>query len=264
MMHSQGAIEGGMILDWLFDDVPQDLVQKLEVYTFGNAASHFNNPHRYSNEKAYGDANGDTEASSMADSNASMESRRRTAWKAVRYIEHYANTEDFVARWGLLHFTGMQAQKAPTTGGVPTNRFMGRVFQRSGAGHQFNLHYLDTMFPLNWKRGWGTLENNDFMDSVAKTSEIGAGGDSVDNKRQTKRSGRESLDHWALDMLDWKMVSGEAKGHVVVQDSSPVSTRQSTMASQESIMPRRNLTTKVRDVSRLWGYRNGMVPHDSR
>lgn len=264
MMHSQGAIEGGMILDWLFDDVPQDLVQKLEVYTFGNAASHFNNPHRYSTGKAYGHANSDIEASFMSNSSASMEHRRQTAWKAVRHIEHYANTEDFVARWGVLHFTGMQAQKTPTSGGAPTNRFMGRVFQRSGRGHQFNLHYLDTMFPLDWKRGWGTLANNDFMDSEARISETGADNHSDEGKGDARRGGRESLDQWMLDMLDWNIAGGEAKGHVIVQDSSPVSTRQSTMASQESIGPRKNLTsTKVRDVSRLWAYRNGMAPRDS-
>src|SRR4051812_30944104 len=47
ILHSQGGIEGGLILDWIFGDVPEDLTRKLEVYTFGNAASHFNNPHQH-------------------------------------------------------------------------------------------------------------------------------------------------------------------------------------------------------------------------
>ena len=34
------------ILDELFMDLPSELIAKLEVYTFGNAASHFNNPLR--------------------------------------------------------------------------------------------------------------------------------------------------------------------------------------------------------------------------
>ncbi|KAK0713038.1 hypothetical protein B0T26DRAFT_650470 [Lasiosphaeria miniovina] len=46
ILHSQGAIEGSMIIDWLLQELPQDLLSKLEVYTFGNAANHFNNPHR--------------------------------------------------------------------------------------------------------------------------------------------------------------------------------------------------------------------------
>ena len=264
MMHSQGAIEGGMILDWLFDDVPQDLVQKLEVYTFGNAASHFNNPHRYSTGNAHENVSGDASIASMSNSYASTEPRRQATWKAVRHIEHYANTEDFVARWGVLHFTGMQAPRAPTLGGIPTNRFMGRVFQRSGRGHQFNMHYLDTMFPLDWKRGYGTLETNDFMEKEAKLCGVEANGDLDDDKSKTNRGGRESLDNWVLDVVDWEVANGEPKEHVVVQNSSPVSTRQSTIASQDSLVPSKGLVTKVKDVSRLWAYRNGMVPRDSR
>ncbi|KAI9686138.1 MAG: hypothetical protein M1822_003793 [Bathelium mastoideum] len=265
MMHSQGAIEGGMILDWLFDDMPQDLVSKLEVYTFGNAASHFNNPHRYSIEKADGHVNGDTEASFMSSSTASMNTRQRTSWKAIRHIEHYANTEDFVARWGVLHFTGLQAPKAQMAGGVPTNRFMGRVFQRAGRGHQLNLHYLDTMFPLDWERGWGVLESNEFMESAAKVSEVETGSElGNEKKKKMKRGERESLDHWVLDMLDHRIVDGEPTEAVVVQDSSPISTRQATMASQASFTSQKGLATKVKDVSRLWAYRNGLVPRDSR
>ena len=52
ILHSQGAIEGGMILDWLLQELPQDLTRKLEVYTFGNAANHFNNPHRSASSQA--------------------------------------------------------------------------------------------------------------------------------------------------------------------------------------------------------------------
>ncbi len=47
ILHSQGSIEGSMVIDWLLQELPQDLLAKLEVYTFGNAANHFNNPHRH-------------------------------------------------------------------------------------------------------------------------------------------------------------------------------------------------------------------------
>ncbi|KAJ0116206.1 hypothetical protein J7T55_005152 [Diaporthe amygdali] len=46
ILHSQGGIEGGAIIDWLLQELPQNLLSKLEVYTFGNAANHFNNPYR--------------------------------------------------------------------------------------------------------------------------------------------------------------------------------------------------------------------------
>lgn len=34
IQHSQGGIEGGMIVDWLLAEMSQDCLQKLEVYTF--------------------------------------------------------------------------------------------------------------------------------------------------------------------------------------------------------------------------------------
>jgi hypothetical protein len=38
ILHSQGGIEGGLVLDWLLQELPQNLLAKLEVYTFGCAA----------------------------------------------------------------------------------------------------------------------------------------------------------------------------------------------------------------------------------
>jgi hypothetical protein len=129
ILHSQGGIEGGMIIDWLLQEVPQDLLAKLEVYTFGNAANHFNNPHSHlvsqhaalaspmtisttrtttqvhyhdpvegpptSSEKGFGNGKSITTKSSRQSSSSG---------KTIRYIEHYAHTSDFVARWGVLHF----------------------------------------------------------------------------------------------------------------------------------------------------------------
>lgn len=53
ILHSQGGIEGGMVLDWLLQDVPQNLMEKLEVYTFGSAANHCNNPYRTVESQAH-------------------------------------------------------------------------------------------------------------------------------------------------------------------------------------------------------------------
>ena len=35
ILHSQGGIQGSLVLDWLLQELPQDLLAKLEVYTFG-------------------------------------------------------------------------------------------------------------------------------------------------------------------------------------------------------------------------------------
>ena len=162
ILHSQGGIEGGMIIDWLLQEVPQDLLAKLEVYTFGNAANHFNNPHLHvlsemaalispsritttqtSTQVHYHDPIANVTNSSSHVPNTIKSARKASgSGKTIRYIEHYAHTSDFVARWGVLYFTSNLSSE-PTA-----SKYMGRVFQRSGQGHQFNQHYLDSMFPL--------------------------------------------------------------------------------------------------------------------
>jgi hypothetical protein len=78
ILHSQGGIEGGLVIDWLLDEIPQDRMQRLEVYTFGNAANHFNNPHR-------------TLAAAAAHGTTKLDMTARKQSKALRYVEHYAN-----------------------------------------------------------------------------------------------------------------------------------------------------------------------------
>lgn len=46
ILHSQGGIEGGMILDLLLVEAQQDLLLCLEVYTFGCLVNHFSSPYR--------------------------------------------------------------------------------------------------------------------------------------------------------------------------------------------------------------------------
>lgn len=183
--------------------MPQDLLAKLEVYTFGNAANHFNNPHlhllsqhaalkhprtmattRSMTSVLYHDpvhpapvpvtssnlhaapaslplSHPNTESNGPSNANGNLTNgtspttttkkpttrqtthQESTSGKTIRYIEHYAHTTDFVACWGVLHFTKNVAL------GPSAPRFMGRVFERGGSGgHQMNMHYLDGMFPL--------------------------------------------------------------------------------------------------------------------
>ncbi|PVH98136.1 hypothetical protein DM02DRAFT_58764 [Periconia macrospinosa] len=123
--HSQGGIEGSLILDWLLGELPQDIIHKLEIYTFGSAANHFNNPLRESK----------SENSAHA--------------YAVRHIEHYTHAGEFVARWGAITFSRME------------NRYMGRIFIQPGSGHLLNQHYLTDMFPLD--KNMRVVEENKFM-----------------------------------------------------------------------------------------------------
>ncbi|KLJ07945.1 hypothetical protein EMPG_16581 [Blastomyces silverae] len=125
--HSQGGIIASMALDLLFTSLPAEDMAKLEVYTFGSAAAHFNNPMRA------------IQTLSTSSSGASSPARRRRSNGVIRYIEHYVNGEDIVPRWGVMY----NVRLAKT-------RYSGRVFIRNGAtGHMFNQHYLDNIFPLD-------------------------------------------------------------------------------------------------------------------
>ncbi|KAL4762703.1 uncharacterized protein BDW70DRAFT_26498 [Aspergillus foveolatus] len=156
--HSQGGIESGLIADWLLDEIPQGLLRKLEIYTFGNAANHFNNPYR-----ALPAAQETAPAVSPQSQHPSENSDN-----TILHIEHYANSYDFVSLWGALNFSN-----------IP-NRFMGHVFVRQGSGHLFNQHYLGTMFPLGPDNR--VLDSNTFMDT-----EIDFPGSTVNSSKGTGR-----------------------------------------------------------------------------
>lgn len=110
------------MLDWLMADLSHDVISKLEIFTFGNAARHFNNP-------LVRDHKG---------GNAVDESKGGRGERVIKYIEHYANSNDFVANIGVLAFTSPEHQ--PFAEG---NAFAGIVFKRDGMGHLLNMHYLD-------------------------------------------------------------------------------------------------------------------------
>lgn len=146
ILHSQGGIDGSLMLDWLYASVPEAALGKIEVYTFGNAANHFNNPQRVVMVPSDG-------GEKLMDT------------RVIKHIEHYANSEDYVARLGVLHYASLPLHDSMN------NKYEGRVFKRKGVGHLLNQHYLGTMFPLDVKRGWGVLEHNDFMDSTIVISD---------------------------------------------------------------------------------------------
>ncbi|KAJ5437739.1 uncharacterized protein N7458_008737, partial [Penicillium daleae] len=71
--------DGELVIDWLLDEVPHNLLNQLEVYTFTSAANHFNNLY--------------TRASALRSANSRGELALRS--KVIRYIEHYTNSRDF-------------------------------------------------------------------------------------------------------------------------------------------------------------------------
>ncbi|PQE06648.1 alpha beta-Hydrolase protein [Rutstroemia sp. NJR-2017a BVV2] len=252
ILHSQGAIEGSMIVDWLLAEIPQDLLQKLEIYTFGNAANHFNNPHLHllSQKSALTHPDLQTTATTttvttLNDTSTNPEKlhmHKSGNGKTIPHIEHYAHTYDFVSRWGVLYCT----RNPPTEASAP--RFMGRVFEEKVAGHMFVQHYLDEMFPLSKslrKRLRGTevvgdgkgLGNGWDWESVDE--EGGFMGAVVENgmKMEVRPGDKLGREGWEVSYC------GEH-------------------GEEETARTRdiRGSGYKVRELSRLWLYRNGRSP----
>ncbi|KAK1774928.1 hypothetical protein QBC45DRAFT_423654 [Copromyces sp. CBS 386.78] len=329
VLHSQGAIEGGMIIDWLLQELPQNLLAKLEVYTFGNAANHFNNPHRNirsqhnaisnplaastdSTNTTVGSGNTEQAQGALSDNQPLTETspqaqQQRTtttgttpaatgttaaapttdtyttkgeeptssssSWvepsipaltsetsaitpsavsgRAIGHIEHYAHTTDFVALWGILHF----ATSIPGQRTIP--RFIGRVFARTTVrgGHQLCQHYLDGMFPLEKDPKTGAFigcaeTGNEFMESEISVGEAGS----------EMTAAKEAMEiSWLANGIIGNGENDEAVGGVAIHGGhSPVERKGRARTRRES----KPAKVKVKDLSRLWQYRNGRSPDD--
>ncbi|KAF6824729.1 hypothetical protein CPLU01_10678 [Colletotrichum plurivorum] len=240
ILHSQGGIEGSIILDWLINQHPRDILQKLEIYTFGNASNHFNNPRTHKKEH-----NGE---------------EHDPHGRAIRHIEHYANSMDFVSRWGVMNFkqktadqkdravlmnlnAGLlshrtEAKKHLTKKQIKENNklqkawnsYAGALFVRPGSGHQFNQHYLDNMFPLD-KSLTRVQQNGDGspLPGTFMAAEVNIFNDrrQVDRLRNLKDGQYENEHH--------------AEHHGINGDVS---------------------VKQVYQLSRLWSYVNGKSPED--
>lgn len=284
ILHSQGGIEGSMIIDWLLQEVPQDLLAKLEVYTFGNAANHFNDPHQHllsqhaalSNPGSvyttkttthihYHDIVPGTDRGREPNMRPSYQ--KSLAGKSIRYIEHYANTSDFVARWGVLAYLH-NSYFTPTA-----PRYMGRVFERAGGrGHQFNQHYLDNMFPLqDSAEDQGGVGNSGFEGAANESAfmETVVEWDGGGNDGKCEREGLE---------MSYLAAKGEPlekdEEETLISDMSPISSSSSmnalkgvfkngggiTSSNGNGTKERTQVQFRVKDLSRLWAYRNGRSP----
>lgn len=212
ILHSQGAIEGGLALDWLCATISADQLSKLEIYTFGNAANHWNSPSltTSSNTGRLGESRSTQVEAAQPRRPGSTKDKATTT---IRHIEHYANLHDYVSRGGILHF---RPDPDPTAsdglGPVHSNRFVGRLFKHDASGHLLNQHYLNYFFhvdstdPATGK----VVEDNIYMNSL--------------------------VDMTVFERWDTVQVAG----------------------NEES----RTDGTRIKDLSRLWRYRNGDSPDD--
>ncbi|KAF5019331.1 hypothetical protein F66182_8659 [Fusarium sp. NRRL 66182] len=236
ILHSQGGIEGGMIIDWLLDEMPLRELQKLEVYTFGNLANHFSNPCRGI----------DTET------------------PVIPHIEHYVNEKDFASRFGVLNFTKHYTQNE--------NRFAGKVFISRSGGHQLNQHYLDGMFPLDKSlRKARRAREGDFMNHKVR---IRRNGTIKETTREQLPRGLEIVNDGEVTTAATEPEAGPSNGDFGITNEdeeegwiepdhkpSQGDSNGSEKTKAQEITP--NQVPRMGDLSRLWKYRNGGLPDDS-
>ncbi|KAK4160125.1 hypothetical protein QBC43DRAFT_119393 [Cladorrhinum sp. PSN259] len=251
ILHSQGSVEGGMLIDWLLQELPQDILAKLEVYTFGNAANHFNNPYRHVSSQGVAERNplaAGTD-STLEQQNEEQKDEEETAPaltsltssttsahpstasdRVIGHIEHYAYTTDFVALWGVLHFA------TSTMADATMPRFIGRVFCRTSprGGHQFVQHYLDGMFPLEKDNETGELARDEDgrLKGCAEKNEF------IESEVFVAGCGEEDLGDEVYGVI------GQSRRHHRGGEGEE------------------GVRMKVKDLSRLWGYRNGGSPEE--
>ncbi|KAL8995485.1 MAG: hypothetical protein Q9169_004779 [Polycauliona sp. 2 TL-2023] len=230
--HSQGAIILSIVLDQLFSELPVTCMSKIEIYTFGSAASHFSNP-LFSAPAATNPSHKPNRGIEGQGQERSNESPRHV----IAHIEHYANEYDMVCRWGVLHCTE----------GALNNRYAGSVFMRLGArGHMLNQHYLNYVFPIpdeEISREPGEEPESTFLDSFL----------AVDATLAIKREDK-TVDE--AGMMQRECGAGARKGDSAVMVSARKANREALEGGEEG--------RRVRDVSRLWRYLGGRSPSPSR
>ncbi len=289
--HSTGAVHVSLALDQLHATLPVDVLSKLEIYTFGSAASYLSNPclrivdttnGTGARSLNYTRPDGSI-ASPVKATLASLGHRIEDHERVIPHIEHYALSSDIFARCGVLH----------NTRNVLDNSFCGRVFvlddarmsdgsrdannskaHGGGGGFLMNEHYLDLLFPLPSTRYAGDADALDLVVSVdvstAEKREFTAQGVSLPQKslyssyRDPNHTPRHSND--GMRSVSGGSGTGEA-------NSPEISPRSRKRASWElaagmgndcirkaRVNARECEGKTIRELSRLWRYVGGVRP----
>ena len=236
--HSQGGIIVSLVLDELFAELPATCMSKLEIYTFGSAASHFSNPLVSLATEDH------ASISPTSDPGVHLDLPPQPK-HVISHIEHYANEHDIVPRWGVLHCVQ----------DILNNRYAGSVFVCMGAsGHMFNQHYMNAMFPLPEKDShW---MSSPFLDSRVK----------LDEKLAMKRENM-AISNIGVMRRDSGLQFGD--GQFIQDGMGAVSGSSQTGGNTVMAFARTNTGRllaeetqgkTVRELSRLWRYQGGRSP----
>lgn len=126
--HSQGGIIVSQAIDDLLTQLPVKTMSKLEVFTFGSAASHFSNPLISVMSNSSADQPDDQPSLMISQSKVNLSGANRGKY-IISHMEHYANEYDLVPRWGVLH----------SVQDVLNTRYAGSVFVRMRASGMCNF-----------------------------------------------------------------------------------------------------------------------------
>jgi hypothetical protein len=144
-------------------------------------------------------------------------------------------------------------------------RFIGRVFARTSerGGHQFCQHYLDGMFPLARDPVTGQLSRDPETRELVGCDE--ARNEFMESEIAVARDGDEGeivQEGWGISWLSGArgtQVDLRAR-EVEIHDGSPVERRGGFSVRDGAARPVAKV--KVKELSRLWLYRNGKSPSD--
>ena len=230
-----------MVIDQILTELPADCISKLEVYTFGSAASHFSNPLR-----SLSAADGDDVSSPLTRVHFDVPSQPK---QVIPHIEHYANEDDMVPRWGVLHCTQ----------DVLNNRYAGSVFVRQGAsGHMFNQHYLEPMFPHPGKRL--PKAQSKYLETPVNVDErLAVRRDSIAISNVSSMSRKSGLEFGDGEFVPDIQILSNGSDAGPVSNGDPVLTFARTDSGRLLVEEAKGKT--VRELSRLWRYQGGRSPH---
>jgi len=277
--HGAGAAILSSVLDDLHADLPTDILSKLEIYTFGSAASHLSNPcssldSPMNQNGSFTRADG-TIVSPVKATLASRGYRTEDTERVIPHIEHYALSSDITARAGIIH----------NTCSALDNRFCGRLFiLNKQPGFLFNAHYLSSLFPSS-PSPHPVLDCPVEVDvETAAKREFTAQGVSVALKSLSTRQSSGSNTNVSPDQSPKSLHSHSipmalphSNSHVIGQTNGMKEGKRGSWSQQgihntsavtpsaASVAQARNSAREaegktVRQLSRLWRYANGGKP----
>ncbi|PMD52551.1 uncharacterized protein K444DRAFT_706143 [Hyaloscypha bicolor E] len=129
--HGTGASILSSVLSKLHNDLPIDILSKLEIFTFGSAATYLSNSLLAQHSRIIGEHS------------TTYPGAKEEIERVIPYIEHYAFSADIFARCGILKYMLK----------VLDNRFYGRLFVLNATPHTglTFTQYLQAIFPANAK-----------------------------------------------------------------------------------------------------------------